>query len=217
MSMTLSPEMTASAEPDAGATPIGTPIDVALNIRAAQAGDHTAFELLVRQHEAMVLRLVRGLARQPDEAWDLYQETFTKLFTTLPRFRFECAFSTWVYRVATNAGLDYLRRQRVRRGLWFQYPGAADAAPPQVVDPSAGADPERTLLNHELQKRINGALAKLPARQRLVFELRHFQGLKLALIAEILHTTEATAKNALFRATRRLRVELDDLESGDAS
>lgn len=177
-------------------------------IRAAQAGDHAAFEHLVNLHEGRVLRLARGLARRPEDAWDLYQETFTKLYLTLPRYRFECSFSTWVYRVATNTGLDYLRRNKVRSGLW--HPLHQDGTASGYADGRGGADPERMLLSQELRARIGNALAELPARQRLVFELRHEQGLRQAEIAGILRTSEATVKNALFRATQKLRRALGD-------
>jgi len=172
-------------------------------IRAARAGDHAAFERLVTLHEGRVLRLARSLARRPEDAWDLYQETFTKLYITLPRYRFECAFSTWVYRVATNTGLDYLRRHKVRSGLW--HPLREDGTADGYADGRGGANPERVFLSQEMRARIGSALAALPARQRLVFELRHEQGLRQAEIAGILHTSEATVKNALFRATQKLR------------
>ncbi|MGH9483258.1 MAG: RNA polymerase sigma factor [Terriglobales bacterium] len=213
MSTSLSPGMSLSP-PSASTTPAGaaagSPAEVPERIAeivAAQQGDHAAFARLVKQHEAVVLRLARGLARRPEDAWDLYQETFTKLYTTLARFRFECSFATWVYRLATNACLDYLRRQRVRQELWMPL------AEPERR-PSAGVGPERELLSREIQSRVAGALAALPPRQRLVFELRHDQGLRLRLIAEILNTSEATVKNALFRATRKLRRELEDLMTG---
>lgn len=205
MSTTLSPGM--SLNPPSAAGHSEATDELSAEIVAAQGGDHNAFARLVERHEGAVLRLARGLARRPEDAWDLYQETFTKLYTTLPRFRFECSFSTWVYRVATNAGLDYLRRQRVRQGLWF---------PLGEQERKSGewSNPERTLLSREIQGRVGQALAHLPARQRVVFELRHYHGLRLRVIADILHTSEATAKNALFRATRRLRDELGDLIPG---
>lgn len=209
MSTTLSPGMSLS-QPTASTTADSKEAEASeglAEVLAAQRGDHAAFARLVKRHEAAVLRLARGLARRPEDAWDLYQETFTKLYTTLPRFRFECSFSTWVYRLATNAGLDYLRRHRVRELFWMPL------AEPERR-PSASASPERTLLGHEIQIRIGKALAALPPRQRLVFELRHYQGLRLRSIAEILETSEATVKNALFRATRRLRSDLEDLMTG---
>jgi len=181
-------------------------------IAAAQAGDGEAFARLAGAHQALVLRLSRGLASCPDDAADLAQETFTRVYLALPRFRFECAFSTWVYRIATNVGLDYLRRQRARRWLW-QASAIEDFEP---ADGRAGTNPERQALSTEIARRVRRALSRLPARQRLAFELRHYQGLRLATIAEVLETSEEVAKNALFRATRKLRADLGDLLEGGA-
>ncbi|MGH9393102.1 MAG: RNA polymerase sigma factor [Terriglobales bacterium] len=186
------------------------PGDVARDVAAAQAGDAEAFARLVNAHQALVLRLARGLAGRPEDAADLAQETFTRLYTSLPRFRFECAFSTWVYRIATNVGLDYVRRQRARRWLWHTAVEEGWEPP----DTRAAMNPERHTLSGEIARRVQRALAALPARQRMVFELRHYQGLRLGLIAELLDTSEEVAKNALFRATRKLRADLVDLLEG---
>jgi RNA polymerase sigma-70 factor (ECF subfamily) len=81
----------------------------------------------------------------------------------------------------------------------------------QVPDGRAGANPERELMARELGTRINSALEKLTPRERMVFELKHYQGLKLRTVGEILNTTEETAKNTLFRATQKLRGSLADM------
>ena len=199
--------------PAAGAEASTAPAyDARALIAAAQAGDGEAFGRLIGLHQSMVLRLARGLAWRPDDAADLAQETFTRIYVALPRFRFECAFSTWVYRIATNVGLDYIRRQRARRWLWHS--NAFDGAGFDAVDRRAGTNPERQALSAEIARRVRRALGKLPARQRLAFELRHYQGLRLGTIAEVLETSEEVAKNALFRATRKLRAELGDLLEG---
>ncbi len=81
----------------------------------------------------------------------------------------------------------------------------------QVADDRAAADPERDLMNRELNSRIQRALERLSPRERMVFELKHYHGLKLRTVGEILHTTEETAKNTLFRATQKLRGSLADM------
>jgi RNA polymerase sigma-70 factor, ECF subfamily len=81
----------------------------------------------------------------------------------------------------------------------------------QVPDGRSGANPERDLMRRELAKRISHALEKLTPRERMVFELKHYHGLKLRTVGEVLHTTEETAKNTLFRATQKLRGALADM------
>lgn len=183
--------------------------DVAL-IRAAQEGDHDAFEQLVRLHDQSVLRLALNLLRSEEDARDAYQETFLKAYRNLGTFRFECSFHTWLYRIVTNICLDHLRRRSVRR----EDPPVVETADgtrdlfDAVEDSRAEADPERDLLRRELGRRIEEALGKLGPRERLVFELKHYQGLRLRVIGEMLETSEETAKNCLYRATQKLRSAL---------
>src|SRR5947208_9969928 len=84
-------------------------------IRAAQRGDQDAFEQLVRAYDQSVLRLAMNLLRSPEDARDVYQETFLRVYRNLDSFRFDCSFHTWLYRIATNLCLDQLRKRKVRR------------------------------------------------------------------------------------------------------
>ena len=183
--------------------------DVAL-IRAAQEGDHDAFEQLVRLHDQSVLRLALNLLRSEEDARDAYQEAFLKAYRNLGAFRFDCSFHTWLYRIVTNVCLDHLRKRSVRK----EDPAVVETAGGErdlfdaVEDSRTEADPERDLLRRELGKRIEDALNKLGPRERLVFELKHYQGLRLRVIGEMLSTSEETAKNCLYRATQKLRAAL---------
>ena len=186
--------------------------DTAL-VRAAQKGDHAAFEELVRLYDQSVLRLAMNLLRSEEEARDVYQDAFLKIYRSLGSFRFQCSFYTWVYRIVTNVCLDHLRRKAVRkeespapRGEDAQE-GQADFFE-QVEDTRPGGHPERELLRSEIRSRIDAALKRLSPRERLVFEMKHYQGLKLRTIGEALETTEQTVKNCLFRATQKLRESL---------
>ncbi len=183
--------------------------DVAL-IQAAQQGDHDAFEQLVRMYDQSVLKLALNLLRSEEDARDAYQEAFLKAYRNLGSFRFECSFHTWLYRIVTNICLDYLRRRSVRKeepAVVETSEGALDVFD-GVRDPRTEADPERDLLRRELGCRIEEALGKLGPRERMVFELKHFQGLRLRVIGEMLSTSEETAKNCLYRATQKLRAAL---------
>lgn len=189
-------------------------IDDTLLVREAQRGNRAAFEQLVRNYDQAVLRLALHLTGSEQEAQDIYQEAFLKAYRSVGNFRFECSFYTWIYRIVTNLCLDHLRKRQVRKE---DAPVAVDAEGEQydvldqVPDARAGANPERDLMARELGSRINRALEQLTPRERMVFELKHYHGLKLRTVGEVLNTTEETAKNTLFRATQKLRSALADM------
>ena len=189
-------------------------IDDTLLVREAQRGNRAAFEELVRHYDQAVLRLAMHLTGSEHEAQDIYQDAFLKAYKSVGNFRFECSFYTWIYRIVTNLCLDHLRKKQVRKEdapVAVDSQGEAYDVLAQVPDGRAGANPERDLMRRELGKRINHALDKLTPRERMVFELKHYQGLKLRTVGEILNTTEETAKNTLFRATQKLRGSLADM------
>jgi RNA polymerase sigma-70 factor, ECF subfamily len=181
-------------------------------IRAAQRGDGDAFEQLVRGYDQSVLRLAMNLLRSPEDARDVFQEAFLRVYRNLHTFRFDCSFHTWLYRIVTNICLDHLRRRKVRK----EEPPAFETADglldrmDSFEEESADANPERTLWNRELNQRIAEAIQDLTPRERMVFEMRHYEGLRLRNIGEILGTTEEAAKNCLFRATQKMRAALGD-------
>jgi RNA polymerase sigma-70 factor (ECF subfamily) len=187
-------------------------MDEADLIRAAQAGDHDAFERLVRQYDQNVLRLAMNLLRSPEDAYDIYQEAFLRVFRNLNSFRFDCSFHTWLYRIVTNLCLDHLRKKKVRKTestVVDTAEGPMDRLD-SVPEVRADGDPQRTLLSRELKGRISEALCGMTARERMVFELRHYQGMRLRAIGDVLGTTEEAAKNCLFRATQKMRSALGD-------
>jgi RNA polymerase sigma-70 factor (ECF subfamily) len=181
-------------------------------IRAAQRGDQDAFEQLVRTYDQSVLRLAMNLLRSPEDARDVYQEAFLRVCRNLHSFRFDCSFHTWLYRIVTNICLDQLRKRKVRKeepAIVETTEGPIDRMESFEED-AAEADPERSMWNRQLKQKIEDALQDLTPRERLVFELRHYQGLRLRNIGEMLGTTEEAAKNCLFRATQKMRSVLGD-------
>jgi len=189
-------------------------IDDTVLVREAQSGSRAAFEELVRHYDQAVLRLAMHLTGSESEAQDIYQDAFLKAYRNIGSFRFECSFYTWIYRIVTNLCLDHLRKKRVRKEdapVALDEEGRAYDVLEQVPDARAGADPERDLMSRELGLRIHSALGRLSPKERMVFELKHYHGLKLRTVGEILHTTEETAKNTLFRATQKLRGALADV------
>jgi RNA polymerase sigma-70 factor (ECF subfamily) len=191
---------------------LGVQMDETALIRAAQAGDQAAFEQLVYAYDQGVLRLAMNLLRSPEDARDVYQEAFLRVFRNLHSFRFDCSFHTWLYRIVTNLCLDHMRKRKVRKeepAILTTPDGPLDrmeAAPEE----RAHGDPQRQLFSGQVRKRIKETLGGLTPRERMVFELRHYQGLRLRRIGEILGTTEEAAKNCLFRATQKMRTGLGD-------
>ena len=181
-------------------------------IRAAQRGDQHAFEQLVRAYDQSVLRLAMNLLRSPEDARDVYQEAFLRVYRNLHTFRFDCSFHTWLYRIVTNICLDQLRKRKVRKeesSVVETSEGPIDRME-AFEEEAAEANPERSAWNRQLREKIEDALGDLTPRERMVFELRHYQGLRLRHIGEILGTSEEAAKNCLFRATQKMRSVLGD-------
>jgi len=186
-------------------------------VAEAQAGSRAAFEQLVRRYDRDVLRLALNLMKRPEDARDVYQEAFLKVYRNLHRFRFECSFYTWLYRIVTNVCLDQLRRRQARPE--DQAPEVSGARHDEGItdfferqrEHRPTLDPERRLIGKEIQARITAAMERLSPREKIVFEMKHYQGLKLRAIGEALGTTEETVKNSLFRATRKLRSQLGSL------
>ena len=179
-------------------------------ISAAQQGSLLAFEELVRRYDKAVLRLALRFTRSDSDAQDIYQEVFIKAYKNIGKFRSESSFYSWLYRLVSNLCMDRLRSKRARRE---QPTGMASGGEEfdlcqQVADPHPERNPEASILQHELRKHIQYAMKKLTSRERIVFELKHFEGLRLRAVGEILNTSEETAKNTLFRATRKLRNHL---------
>jgi RNA polymerase sigma-70 factor, ECF subfamily len=189
-------------------------VDDTVLVRRAQEGDAAAFEELVRYYDRTVLRLAIHLTGSREDAQDIYQEAFLRAFRNLDSFRFECSFYTWIYRITTNLCLDYLRKNQLRsRDMVHDrhLEGDEESVLDRVPDQRAGASPERTLISRQLRERILSALGRLSPRERMVFELKHYQGMKLQTVAVILNTTENTIKNTLFRATHKLRLDLAEV------
>jgi RNA polymerase sigma-70 factor (ECF subfamily) len=181
-------------------------------IRAAQRGDADAFEQLVRAYDQSVLRLAMNLLRSPEDARDVYQEAFLRVYRNLHAFRFDCSFHTWLYRIVTNICLDQLRKRKVRKeesAVVETADGPIDRMD-SFEEEGVDANPERTMWNRQLKGKIEAAIDDLTPRERMVFELRHYQGLRLRAIGEMLGTSEEAAKNCLFRATQKMRSVLGE-------
>jgi RNA polymerase sigma-70 factor (ECF subfamily) len=183
-------------------------------VREVQSGNQAAFEQLVHAHDHAVLRLALRITGSESDAQDIHQEAFLKVYTKLAGFRFECSLSTWIYRIVANLCLDHLRRNRKGRenvAIESNVEGEEYSLLNQFHDDRAANNPEQQLLGRELGTHISSALQTLTPRERMVFELKHFEGLRLRTVGQILNTSEASIKTSLFRATQKLRFQLAGL------
>src|SRR5437868_13655184 len=132
-------------------------IDDTMLVREAQRGNRAAFEELVRNYDQAVLRLAIHLTGSQSDAQDVYQEAFLKAYKSIGRFRFECSFYTWIYRIVTNLCLDNIRKKQVRKE---DAPVATDSEGEQydvlaqVADGRSGANPERDLMRRSEERRV---------------------------------------------------------------
>src|SRR5260370_34680727 len=155
-------------------------------IERAQAGDRPGFEFLVQHSDLSFLRLALNVRGNAKDAHDVYQEAFLKIYRNLHRFRFECAFSTWVYRIVTNVCLDPLRRRRSHPEDQPPLPRTVSAEERRDGDffdhqaeTRAHSDPERQVLGQEIGRKVEGALQALTPPERMLFEISHSQRISL--------------------------------------
>src|SRR5437764_13935074 len=107
--------MQAQAVENIGGQSAGARVEEITLMRAAQRGDSDAFEQLVRSYDQNVLRMALNLLHSQEDARDVYQEAFLRVYRNLPNFRFDCSFSTWLYRIVSNLCLDQIRKRKVRK------------------------------------------------------------------------------------------------------
>ncbi len=185
-----------------------TPTDPEL-VTAAKAGDNDAFGQLVLRHEANVYGLCLKMLKNPEDAEDCLQEVFVKAYKALPNFREEARFSTWVYRIATNAALMRIRKKKLDTVSLDQDIELGETKVPRDVadwttDPSSG------LMNTELSTILTQHINDLPPNNRIVFVLRDVHGLSTEETAGVLGLTVPAVKSRLHRARLFLRERLSE-------
>ncbi|MBO6010947.1 MAG: sigma-70 family RNA polymerase sigma factor [Oscillospiraceae bacterium] len=176
-------------------------------IASVLAGDADAFEPLVKEHEKKIYNLALRMTGDPDDACDVAQDAFVKAYTSLKDFRGESAFGSWLYRLASNVCLDFLRREK-RRGTVSL---TVEDEELDVAD--LRFSPEDELERLELRDEINSALMRLPATARQIIVMRDVSGLSYAEITEALGLELGTVKSRIARAREKLIAILSENET----
>jgi RNA polymerase sigma-70 factor (ECF subfamily) len=164
-------------------------------VRLAQSGDRAAFAQLVRRHQDAAYRFILRMVGSREEALELTQDTFIKAWQALPQWQPQAQFRTWVFRIASNAAMDLLRRRRIVEIVPLEEDYDA---------PAQGAGPEAQLESRQRLSALESALADLPAEQRAAILLREIEGLSYAEIGAALDIHEGTVKSRIARAREAL-------------
>ncbi|MBI3848246.1 MAG: sigma-70 family RNA polymerase sigma factor [Planctomycetes bacterium] len=174
-----------------------------------QKGDTAAFEILLRRHQEPILNLAYRFLGDRDEAEDLTQDVFLRLYRARASYRPDAKFTTWLYRIASNACLNALRARKGRRAMSLEGLAAdgRNATPIQIEDTKASAPPV-ALLRDEMGERIRGIVDGLPDAQRLAIVLNKYQDLSYEEVAEAMDLTVMAVKSLLFRARERIKERL---------
>ncbi|MES2594802.1 MAG: sigma-70 family RNA polymerase sigma factor [Verrucomicrobiota bacterium] len=181
-------------------------------VERAQAGDTRAFDDLVRKYTPKLYGLVYNMTSNRDDTADLLQEVFAKAYRSLKRFMGKSSFYTWIYSIAVNMTLNFLKKRgRYAKVSLDDVDSGIHNDPDFINITTANRDTVREVNIHELQKRLNDALQKLSEDHRTVVTLYDVQGLQHNEIAKILGVSEGTVRSRLFYAHRLLQSYLEDL------
>jgi RNA polymerase sigma-70 factor (ECF subfamily) len=174
-------------------------------VRRCQDGDLNLYELLVNRHRQKVYNVVYGIVHNAEDANDLCQETFVKAWQSLRRFKAESAFYTWLYRIATNLGIDHQRKKARRGVVGFDDAIKTDEDPVAETLASKEVTPRKKVERMELRAAIEAAIQKLSPEHRAVFVLREYEGLDYKEIAESVGCSLGTVMSRLHYARKHLQ------------
>lgn len=177
----------------------------------AQDGNISAFEELVYRYDKQVLSIAMKYTGNNDDAMDIYQEVFIRIFRSIKKFRFRSEFSTWIFRITTNACLSYKARENKRIKISLSH-NDDDEQDSFIMNLKADEKdhPDKAALNSEAGKNIEYAVQKLPPKQKLCFTLKMLEGYKIKEIAVMLDCKEGTVKKYVFDAIRKVRSSLKE-------
>jgi RNA polymerase sigma-70 factor, ECF subfamily len=206
--------------PEVAAPPIEKPPgaeissnDAALDltlVQRAQNGDYTAYDELIRRYQERVYATVYHMTSNHEDAGDLTQETFIKGFTALKSFKGDSSFYTWVYRIAVNKTINFIKQRKNRTHLSLNDMDFNAENHPDMVDLVSEKTPRRDAGLSELHEKLNDAMQKLSPVHRLVVTLHDVQGLPHEEIATIMDCNIGTVRSRLFYARQQLQAYLSD-------
>ena len=172
------------------------------------SGDSTAFQEFVDRYKKKIYYIAYDITGDHDDAEDVSQEVFIKVFRSLKTFRRNAKISSWLYQISVNASIDLLRKKSLKPEKSMDDIERADIQENLPGSSTHAQNPERSAEDLIIQNHISEALQKVSPKERSVFVMRHYNELKIREIAEILKVSPGTVKALFYRATRKLRKEL---------
>ncbi len=179
-------------------------------IKKALAGNESAYKSLLERHKDSVFRMIVKIVRSSEEARDLVQETFMKAFSSLPSYNFQYRFTTWLYKIAANNCIDFLRKKRID-SLSLDQPVVTKDGEVNFELPDWTYSPEADLASKQKSLSIDSAIDSLPPKYREVIVFRHKQDKSYEEISQILGIPVGTVKARIFRARELLKKKLKSL------
>ncbi|TYP95150.1 RNA polymerase sigma-70 factor, ECF subfamily [Fodinibius salinus] len=178
-------------------------------VKKAKGGDEQAYSQLVEKYERALFYHILKMVNDREQVEDLVQETFVKAFDNLDTYSTNYAFSTWLYRIATNHTIDYLRKKKLNT-LSIDSPVKTKEGEMEMQLPDESASTDRKIIQKQRQKIVQQAIQDLPEKYRKVIELRHMEEKSYKEISEVLDSPLGTVKAHIFRARELLYKELKD-------
>lgn len=179
-------------------------------VTRAREGDTRAFDALILKYGDKLYGLVYNMTSHKEDTHDLLQEIFARAYQSLKSFRGNSNFYTWIYQIAVNLTLNFLKKRKRRTGLSLNDPDSAVQQDPALVDTTHEANPEQQTNLKELQIKLNEAMMKLSEPHRMVVTMFDIQGMSHGEIAKVLQTSEGTVRSRLHYAHLHLQSALQD-------
>jgi len=179
-------------------------------VRRTQKGDSTAFDVLVERYKERLYATVYHMTSNHEDANDLVQDTFIKAYKSLNSFRGQSSFYTWVYRIAVNRTINFIKRRKNRNSYSLDDLDSSIQNDPDLVELMSHVTPRREVGLTELHEKLNEALQKLSEPHRAVVTLHDIQEMTHADIAKAMKCSEGTVRSRLFYARQQLQSLLSD-------
>ena len=184
-------------------------------VQRAQSGDASAFDELVVKYSPKLYGLVYHMTSNKDDTHDLLQDVFAKAYRSVSKFRGKSTFYTWIYSIAVNMTLNFLKKRKRRTASSFDDVDTGIQNDPAFIDISHRSNPRRQTNIHELQKKLNEAMQKLSEEHRAVVTMFDIQGISHAEIGKVLGVSEGTVRSRLFYAHQQLRGHLSEFQGSE--